>query len=57
MSLYNEIIAKLPELADKPEEFTITGSIILRDDSDGKGVYIEKWEYEKPLPAGMKIGK
>lgn len=57
MSLYDEIINSLPELAKMPNEFSFGGSISIRNDSDGKGDYIEKWEYEKPLPAGMKIGK
>ena len=57
MALYEDIINALPELADKPEEFGIGGSIVLRDDSDGAGAYIDKWEYSKPLPKGMKLGK
>jgi len=57
MSLYDNLIAALPELVDKPEEFLINGSIRLRDDSDGQGAYIEKWEYSKPIPAGLKLGK
>ena len=57
MALYDDLIAALPELADKPEEFLLTGSIRLRDDSDGLGEYIEKWEYQKSLPKGFKLGK
>ena len=57
MSLYDEIIAALPELADKPEEFDTRGTIWLRNDSDGVGDYIERWEYSQPLPEGMKVGK
>ena len=34
-----------------------TGIISLRDDADGKGAYIEKWEYEQPIPDGLKLGK
>lgn len=56
MTLWEKIIATYPELTD--EDFNpFNGSIILRDDSDGHGEYIEKWEYSKPLPKGMKIGK
>ena len=56
MSLYDDLIAALPEL--KATDFApFTGSIGLRDDSDGKGVYIEKWEYVKPLPKAFKLGK
>jgi len=29
----------------------------LCDDSDGLGAYIAKWEYPKPIPAGLKLGK
>jgi hypothetical protein len=58
MSLYDEIIAALPELENKPEEFDPEkGTILLRDDSDGLNAYIEKWEYSKPIPAGLKLGK
>jgi hypothetical protein len=57
MALYDDLIAALPELADKPDEFLIEGSIRLRDDSDGQGAYIEKWEYSKPIPEGFKLGK
>jgi hypothetical protein len=57
MSLYNEIITALPELADKPEEFDNGGTIRLRNDSDGLGDYIERWEYSKPIPDGLKLGK
>lgn len=57
MSLYDKIIAALPELADMPSEFQHKGSITLRDDSDGLGEYIERWEYSKPIPDGLKLGK
>lgn len=57
MALYDDLIAALPELADKPDEFLIDGSIRLRDDSDGRGAYIEKWEYSEPIPEGFKLGK
>jgi len=57
MSLYDKIIAALPELADMPSEFQHKGSITLRDDSDGLGEYIERWEYSKPIPNGLKLGK
>lgn len=57
MSLYDEIIDSLPELAEKPEEFLLTGSILLRNDSDNFGDYIERWNYIKPLPKNLKLGK
>jgi len=52
MSLYDSIIAALPEL-DNSEEFGRDGSISLRDDSDGTGEYIARWEYSKPVPAAL----
>jgi hypothetical protein len=57
MTLYEQIVEALPELANKIEEFGYRGSIELRDDSDGQGAYIYKWEYSQPIPAGLKLGK
>lgn len=55
MSLYDEIIAIYPELTDA--DFMRDGVIKLENDSDGQGDYIAKWNYSKPLPEGMKVGK
>lgn len=56
MTLYEQIIAVYPELTDA--DFSPPfGVIALRNDSDGIGDYIEKWEYSKPIPNGMKVGK
>jgi hypothetical protein len=57
MSLYDKIIAVYPELAINPDhdEFR-NGSIELRDDGDGIA-YINRWEYSKPIPKGLKLGK
>jgi len=55
MTLYEQIIAAYPELIDSNE--FITGSIRLQNDSDGKGDYIAKWDYSKPLPDGLSVGK
>jgi hypothetical protein len=57
MTLFEQILGALPELADKTEEFGLRGSIELRDDSDGQGAYIAKWDYATPLPAQFKVGK
>ena len=54
MDLWQIIVESYPELT--PEEFS-HGSIELRDDSDGQGAYIAKWEYSKPIPDGLKLGK
>jgi hypothetical protein len=56
MSLLEQLMEAYPELT--AEDFhPIRGSICLQDDSDGQGAYIAKWEYSKPLPEGMKVGK
>jgi hypothetical protein len=53
MSLFNIIKEIYPEIEDW--EFA-EGSIRLQDDGDGI-VYIAKWEYDKPIPEGLKLGK
>lgn len=56
MGLFEDLIEALPELtADDFHPFT--GTIVLRDDSDGEGAYIDKWNYSKPIPQGFKLGK
>jgi hypothetical protein len=55
MTIYEEIRNVYPELKD--EDFRWNGVINLRNDSDGLGDYIAKWEYSKPIPQGMKLGK
>jgi hypothetical protein len=56
MTLWEQIIAVYPELTDV-DFHPDFGSINLFDDSDGQGAYIAKWEYSKPIPEGMKLGK
>ena len=55
MSLYEEIINAYPELTFN--DFGSMGTIILQDDSDGVGAYVAKWEYSKPIPDGLTLGK
>ena len=55
MELWQKIVDAYPEI-DSTSDFTKIG-IWLQDDSDGKGAYIAKWEYVKPLPEGLKLGK
>ena len=44
MTLYEKILAIYPTLLE--QDFRpITGTIGLRNDSDGKGDYIAKWEH------------
>lgn len=52
--MYETIISAYPELTI--EDF-LNGTIILRDDSDGEGQYIAAWNYDKPIPEGLKLGK
>jgi hypothetical protein len=55
MNLYEKIMETYPELTSL--DFGIRGSISLVNDSDGLGAYINKWEYSKPIPDGLKLGK
>ena len=55
MDLYTQITTVYPELTT--EDFRPDGVIELQDDSDGQGAFISKWEYSKPIPAGLKLGK
>ncbi len=55
MALYDKIISVYPELT--PSDFKHNfGSILLLDDGDGID-YIAKWDYTKPIPDGLKLGK
>jgi hypothetical protein len=56
MSMFDTIIANYPELENNLDEFNGLGSIVLRDDGDGIQ-YVARWEYSKPLPDGLKLGK
>jgi hypothetical protein len=47
-----EIYPELTVLDFRPRE----GSIELCDDGDGVQ-YISKWEYSKPIPEGLALGK
>ena len=55
MDLWEKIIAAYPELTDA--DFMPGGTIALQNDSDGIGDYIAKWDYSKPIPTGLKLGK
>lgn len=56
MELYEKIVKVYPELADN-QYAAFSKIIILQDDSDGSGAYIAKWDYEQPIPDGLKLGK
>lgn len=53
MDLYSKIVEVYPELSSK--EF-INQTILLCDDGDGIQ-YLAKWDYDKPIPKGLKLGK
>ena len=55
MTLYEKIIAAYPELVGSRD--FMNGTIILQNDSDGAGDYIRVWNYSKPIPDGLKLGK
>lgn len=57
MSLYESLLKAYPELSDQNDPRFWSETIVLQDDSDGKGAYIAKWDYEKPIPQGFKLGK
>ena len=53
MDLYSKIIETYPTLTDN--DFA-NGVIKLQDDGDGIQ-YIAEWNYEQPIPTGLKLGK
>ena len=55
MELWKQIIEVYPEL-NATDYFPDLG-IYLQDDADGQGAYIAKWDYDKPIPDGLKLGK
>jgi hypothetical protein len=55
MTLSEQILEAYPELTSK--DFDHKGAILLQDDSDGLGAYIARWDYSKPIPDGLKLGK
>jgi hypothetical protein len=54
MDLFTQIKNVYPELTDA--DFIDEGKIRLCDDGDGIQ-YIAKWEYSKPIPEGLTLGK
>ena len=54
MNIYETIIDTYPELSNL---MLFDKYIILQNDSDGVGDYVAKWEYSKPLPEGLTLGK
>lgn len=54
MELNQVIIEAYPELV---ETGLLDAGVYLQDDSDGVGAYIREWNYSKPIPKGLKLGK
>ena len=55
MTIYETIIAAYSELDGNHRIFYT--DIIIQDDSDGVGAYLAKWEYDKPIPKDLTLGK
>jgi hypothetical protein len=55
MELWQQIIEAYPEI-NPSDDFARLG-IYLQDDSDGVGAYIREWNYSKPIPEGLSLGK
>jgi len=55
-TLFEIITETYPELLDNKDLF-MNGTITLQDDSDGVGAYIREWNYSKPIPDVLKLGK
>jgi hypothetical protein len=58
MNLYEKIISIYPELTvnDVRQDPFMNGTILLQNDSDGKGDYIAKWEHPTlPRPTAEEL--
>jgi hypothetical protein len=55
MNIYEKIVAAYPELSFS--SLFADGTIELQNDSDGLGDYIKTWNYSKPIPDGLTLGK
>jgi len=53
MSLYNQILAIYPTLTTA--DFAPNGTIMLQDDSNGKGPYIKSWTNSNPQPTAEQL--
>jgi len=54
MALIDQIKAIYPSLTDA-DFFPITGTIVLQNDSDGKGDYIKSWTNSNPQPTKAQL--
>ena len=55
MDLLEKILEVYPEITS--EDYSgAEKTIVLADEGDGVQ-YIARWDYDKPIPKGMKVGK
>ena len=55
--LYDKVKTIYPQLEDT-DFMPFTGTILLQNDSDGKGDYIAKWDHPTlPRPTDAQLGK
>jgi hypothetical protein len=55
MTILETIYAAYPEL--EGTDLFYDHGIKLQNDADDLGIYIAEWNYSKPIPKGLKIGK
>ena len=53
MALYDQILACIPTLT--PADFAPNGTIMLQNDSDGKGDYIKSWTNANTQPTQAQL--
>jgi XkdW protein len=56
MSLYDKIIKLYPSL-NQADFNPFTGTIMLQNDSDGKGDYIKSWKNSNPEPTAEQLAE
>jgi hypothetical protein len=54
MTIIETIKTTYPELENVD---LLDVGIALQDDSDKMGIFIAEWNYSKPIPDGLKVGK
>ena len=54
MRIYDLIKNEYPTISD---DLFINGTIVIQDDSDGKGEFLSEWNCLELLPATLVIGK
>lgn len=54
MSLFEKIMLIYPDLTES-DFLPANGTILIQDDSDGKGPYIAKWENDYPRPTDEQL--